>query len=45
MAHFTVIGLGRFGISASLELIHLGHTVTGVDSNPKLVEKYVEYLS
>ena len=43
MAHFTVIGLGRFGIAASLELIHLGHTVTGVDSNPKLAEKYVEY--
>ena len=45
MAHFTVIGLGRFGIAASLELIHLGHTVTGVDSNPKLAEKYVEHLS
>ncbi|MDF4604125.1 TrkA family potassium uptake protein, partial [Vibrio parahaemolyticus] len=26
MAHFTVIGLGRFGVAASLELIHLGHT-------------------
>lgn len=25
MAHFTVIGLGRFGVAASLELIHLGH--------------------
>lgn len=45
MAHFTVIGLGRFGIAASLELIHLGHTVTGVDSNPKIAEKYVEHLS
>lgn len=39
MAHFTVIGLGRFGVAASLELIHLGHTVTGVDSDPKIVEK------
>lgn len=42
MAHFTVIGLGRFGIAASLELIHLGHTVTGVDREPKIVERYVE---
>lgn len=45
MAHFTVIGLGRFGIAASLELIHLGHTVTGVDRDPKTVEKYVEELT
>ncbi|MCU8003999.1 potassium channel family protein [Shewanella sp. SM96] len=45
MAHFTVIGLGRFGVAASLELIHLGHTVTGVDSDPKMVEKYVEDLT
>ncbi|SJN59924.1 Ktr system potassium uptake protein A [Vibrio ruber DSM 16370] len=45
MAHFTVIGLGRFGIAASLELIHLGHTVTGVDRNPKIAELYVEDLT
>lgn len=45
MAHFTVIGLGRFGVAASLELIHLGHTVTGVDRDPKIVEKYVEELT
>jgi trk system potassium uptake protein TrkA len=45
MAHFTVIGLGRFGVSASLELIHLGHTVTGVDLAPKIVEKYAEDLT
>ena len=45
MAHFTVIGLGRFGVSASLELIHLGHTVTGVDLDPKIVEKYAEDLT
>ena len=42
MAHFTVIGLGRFGIAASLELIHLGHSVTGVDRDPRIIEKYVE---
>ncbi|OOE52542.1 potassium channel family protein [Salinivibrio kushneri] len=45
MAHFTVIGLGRFGIAASLELIHLGHTVTGVDKDSKMVEQYVEDLT
>lgn len=45
MAHFTVIGLGRFGISASLELIHLGHTVTGVDRDHKMIEKYVDELT
>lgn len=42
MAHFTVIGLGRFGVSASMELIYLGHTVTGVDRDAKIAEKYVD---
>ncbi|SBS25126.1 Ktr system potassium uptake protein A [Marinomonas spartinae] len=42
MAHFTVIGLGRFGIAASMELIYLGHTVTGVDRDAKVAEKNVE---
>ncbi|NDW22158.1 potassium channel family protein [Alteromonas hispanica] len=45
MAHFTVIGLGRFGITASLELIHLGHTVTGIDSSEKLAEHYADELT
>jgi trk system potassium uptake protein TrkA len=45
MAHFTVIGLGRFGVAVSRELIHLGHTVTGVDNDHKAVEKYVESLT
>lgn len=45
MAHFTVIGLGAFGLSACLELIHLGHTVTGIDSNPKVADKYVDKLT
>lgn len=45
MAHFTVIGLGRFGVAASLELIHLGHSVVGVDRDPKIVGKYVEQLT
>ena len=45
MAHFTVIGLGRFGITASLELIHLGHTVTGIDIDEKLAEQYASDLT
>lgn len=45
MAHFTVIGLGRFGVSACQELIHLGHTVTGVDSDPKVADKYADHLT
>ena len=45
MAHYIVIGLGRFGIAASLELISLGHTVTGVDRDIKLVEKYAGQLT
>lgn len=45
MAHFTVIGLGRFGITVSLELIHLGHTVTGIDSSKKLAEQYADQLT
>ena len=42
MAHFTVIGLGRFGVAASMELIYLGHTVTGVDRDAKIAEKYAD---
>ena len=45
MAPFTVIGLGRFGLAASLELINLGHTVTGVDSDRRIVEKHTNLLS
>lgn len=40
MSHFSVIGLGKFGLTASLELIHMGHTVTGIDQSEKLVEQY-----
>ncbi|MBE0351787.1 potassium channel family protein [Pseudoalteromonas lipolytica] len=45
MAHFTVIGLGRFGITASLELIHMGHSVTGVDCSEKIATQYAEELT
>ncbi|CAM3785801.1 Ktr system potassium uptake protein A [Vibrio aerogenes CECT 7868] len=45
MAHFTVIGLGRFGVAASLELMYLGHSVTGVDKDSRIAEKYVDDLT
>lgn len=45
MAHFTVIGLGRFGLTASLELIHMGHTVTGIDKDEKLAEQHAGELT
>jgi trk system potassium uptake protein TrkA len=45
MAQFAVIGLGRFGAAASLELIKMGHSVLGVDSDPKLVDKYADRLT
>ena len=45
MAHFTVIGLGRFGFSACQELVRLGHTVTGVDSDPKVADKYADFVT
>ncbi len=45
MAQFAVIGLGRFGASAALELVRMGHLVLGVDGDPKLVEKYADRLT
>ncbi|WP_245834610.1 potassium channel family protein [Vibrio salilacus] len=45
IVHIVKSVIDRFGIAASLELIHLGHTVTGVDRDPKIVEKYVEELT
>jgi len=45
MAQFAVIGLGRFGSAAALELMKMGHSVLGVDANPKLVDKYADQLS
>lgn len=45
MAQFAVIGLGRFGSAASLELVKLGHSVLGVDTNEKLVNKYADQLT
>ncbi|GAA5092226.1 MAG: TrkA family potassium uptake protein [Alcaligenaceae bacterium] len=45
MAQFAVIGLGRFGSAASLELMKMGHSVLGVDINSKVVDKYADQLT
>lgn len=45
MAQFAVIGLGRFGSAASLELMKMGHSVLGVDIDGKVVDKYADHLS
>lgn len=44
MAQFAVIGLGRFGAAAALELVKMGHRVLGVDGDEKLVQKYADRL-
>ncbi len=45
MGQFAVIGLGRFGSAASLELMKMGHSVLGVDTNGKIVDKYADQLT
>src|SRR5690625_7223095 len=45
MRQFAVIGLGRFGSTASLELMKMGHEVLGIDHSPKVVEKYADDLT
>lgn len=45
MAQFAVIGLGRFGSAAALELMNMGHSVLGVDTDSKVVDKYADRLS
>ncbi len=45
MGQFAIIGLGRFGSAASLELMRMGHSVLGVDSDGKLVDKYADQLT
>src|SRR3546814_16013146 len=44
MGQFAVIGLGPFGSATSLELMKLGHSVLGVDSDNKLFDKYADQL-
>ncbi|HBT33717.1 MAG TPA: potassium transporter TrkA [Pusillimonas sp.] len=45
MGQFAIIGLGRFGSAAALELMKLDHDVIGIDSSEKLVNKYADLLS
>lgn len=45
MAQFAVIGLGRFGSAASLELLRLGHQVLGVDADAKFINRLADKLS
>ncbi|MBE2896869.1 TrkA family potassium uptake protein [Pasteurellaceae bacterium HPA106] len=41
---FAVIGLGKFGLTAALELQGLDNTVTAIDHDEKLIEKIGERL-
>jgi len=45
MNQVAVIGLGRFGVATSLELMRLGNTVIGIDTDAKLVNEMADYLS
>lgn len=45
MGQFAVIGLGRFGSAASLELMRFGHAVIGVDIDIKIVNKLADRLT
>lgn len=45
MGQFAVIGLGRFGSTASRELVKMGHSVLGIDINARIVDKYVDELT
>ncbi|CAM5383887.1 potassium channel family protein [Eoetvoesiella caeni] len=45
MGQFAVIGLGRFGAAASIELMKLGHSVLGVDTDSKAVNRHVDELT
>ncbi|MEE3853382.1 TrkA family potassium uptake protein [Gordonia sp. LSe1-13] len=41
----AVIGLGRFGSSLARELVEQGSEVLGIDSDPRLVQRYAEDLT
>lgn len=45
MAQFAVIGLGRFGSTASRELMKMGHDVLGIDIDPRIIDKYADDLT
>lgn len=39
MRDFCIIGLGQFGKILALELIAMGHTVVGIDKDPKIIDE------
>ena len=41
----VVIGLGRFGVAVADSLVHLGHDVLGIDTNPERVQKWADRLT
>jgi len=45
MAQFAIIGLGRFGSAAALELMKMGHSVLGVDTDAKVVDHYADQIT
>lgn len=45
MRQFAVIGLGRFGSTASRELMKMGHSVLGIDINPRIIDRYADELT
>ncbi|HPY42647.1 MAG TPA: TrkA family potassium uptake protein [Thiolinea sp.] len=44
MNHYLVIGLGRFGSAAALELVRLGHSVVGADNNEDMLSRIADSL-
>jgi trk system potassium uptake protein TrkA len=45
LRQFAVIGLGRFGSSAALELMRFGHSIIGIDIDAKIVNKLADQLT
>lgn len=45
MGQFAVIGLGRFGSASALELIKMGHSVLGVDTDNKVIDRYADQIT
>lgn len=45
MGQFAIIGLGRFGSASALELMKMGHSVLGVDTDGKVIDKYADQLT
>ncbi len=45
MGQFAVIGLGRFGSAAALELMRMGHSVLAVDTDGKVVDALADQVT